>query len=431
MKRTAISLAMLGLAGLVLAASAQEGNPLGERLQRFDSNGDGKLSMDEVAVYPPLEERLKGADQNGDGLLTIEEIRAHLQQQAPQPSVEEADRVATQDVDEDSAATSSTASPSLRGSARVVEGEFSSDLIPEAMKYAVLLPPGYDESDERYAILYDVYPAGPMGYRMIRKAESLVGELWNEGRMPGVLVVVPSIDLSLYMDPSGAGRTWEELLVGPFVDHLREEFRVIKDRQCLYATGLSAGGAISLRLGLKHPDVFGGIAVLAPGIEAAASLDDLDFEDTFWRPQNAYDTVDPEVWAAYHPLNIAKANADAIRAHELGIYLESGDEDSFMLHRGTDAMHRLLWDLGIPHEYHLRRGVEHHVGPSMPDRWKDAYAFLGSQIEPRTLEPIEVKLKEIIAQMREQAAKGIPNDPELVRLRMQLVRLRQSMQRGE
>jgi hypothetical protein len=311
---------------------------------------------------------------------------------------------------------------------RVVQGEFASDLIPEPMKYAVLLPEGYDENtDESYAILYDIYPAGNRGHMMIRKAQGILPELWRDGRMPKVLAVVPAIDISLYADPNGKGRAWEKLLVGEFVDHLRGEFRVKQDKQILYATGLSAGGAITLRSGLKYPEIFGGIAVLAPGIEAVSTIDELTFEDTFWRPQSAYDNVDPEVWAAGHPPNIARANADRILASGLGIFLETGDEDSFELDRGTELMHRVLAELGIPHEYHLRRGVDHHVGPMMRTRWEDAYIFLGSQIEPRSLEPIEIKLRELIAQMREQAAKGIPNDPELVRIRMQLVRLRQTM----
>ncbi len=50
----------------------------GERFRRFDRNGDGQLSKNEVDRIPPLKKRLRGADNDGDGIFTVEEIRKHM-----------------------------------------------------------------------------------------------------------------------------------------------------------------------------------------------------------------------------------------------------------------------------------------------------------------------------------------------------------------
>ncbi len=313
------------------------------------------------------------------------------------------------------AATAQTESP-----ARVAEGEFESDLLPRTMKYGVLLPPGYDESDERYPVLFHLYPGPPESHVAIRRWRRHVEFAWKEGRLPKTLVVTPAIDFPLYLRAHSTGRPWEQAFVGPFLDHLHENFRLWEDRPAFYATGLSAGGAITVRLGLKHPEKFGAIAALAPGIEAAFSLDELEFEDTFWRPPNNYEGTDADAWAEYNPLNMAKANAERIRGQGLGIYLETGDEDSFMLHRGTELLHRVLSDEGIPHEYHLRRGVDHHVGRIMPERWQAVYAFFGAHMRDLPREQIVSDLQAALAALREQAEKGIANDPRLQELRRPL-----------
>jgi S-formylglutathione hydrolase len=254
----------------------------------------------------------------------------------------------------------------------------------------------------------------------VKRWEASIKKAWAEGRLPKLLLVTPAVDISLYQDAHGRGLKWEQAFVGPLLDHLRKGFRIWQDRPAFYATGISAGGAITLRLGLKYPELFGGIAALVPGNEAAATLKDLKFEDTFWRPQNNYEGVDPEAWAKNHPLNIAAANAERIRSSKMGIYLETGDEDSFMLDRGTEKMHRVLWDNNIPHEYHLRRGVDHHVGTIMPTRWQDAYAFLGAHMRNLPPEQIVLDLKKAVNALKEQAAKGIPNDPKVNELYMTL-----------
>lgn len=304
--------------------------------------------------------------------------------------------------------------------ARIVEGEFRSELLPRSMRYGVLLPAAYARGDARYPVLFLLYPGSPESHLAIRRWQAHVRWAWDAGRLPDVIVVTPAIDVSMYQDAQGEGQRWEQAFVGPFLAHLRREFRIREDRPAFFATGISAGGAIALRLGLGHPEVFGGIAALAPGIEAASTIDTLTFEDTFWKPAGQYAGVDADAWARHHPINIATANAARIRASGLAIYLECGDEDSFLLDRGTERLHRVLSDAGIAHEYRLRRGVDHHVGKVMPERWQDAYAFLGSQMRDLQPEPIVADLRAAIAALRAQAEKRIPNDPQLNALRMPL-----------
>ena len=55
----------------------------GERFRKFDLDGDGQLSKNEVDRIPPLKKRLRGADADGDGVFTVQEIRKHLARKKP------------------------------------------------------------------------------------------------------------------------------------------------------------------------------------------------------------------------------------------------------------------------------------------------------------------------------------------------------------
>jgi S-formylglutathione hydrolase len=89
------------------------------------------------------------------------------------------------------------------------------------------------------------------------------------------------------------------------------------------------------------------------------------------------DNRDPALFESNNPANRAVANAAVIRESGLAIYLEVGDEDALNLHDGTEFLHRVLWDLDIPHEYHLVRWAD-HVGPTLEPRLGEAMRWLGS-----------------------------------------------------
>jgi S-formylglutathione hydrolase len=76
-------------------------------------------------------------------------------------------------------------------------------------------------------------------------------------------------------------------------------------------------------------------------------------------------------------------NSEAIRASGLQVYIEAGDEDWFNLHEATEFMHRVFWDAGVQHEYHLVRGAN-HVGRTVPPRMREGFEFLGRVLRPDT-----------------------------------------------
>ena len=290
-----------------------------------------------------------------------------------------------------------------------VEARFATDLVPGPMEYAVLLPAAYGATEGPLSLLYLLHGGGGNGRDMLGNTRPLLEQLWDEERLPPVVVVAPSAVRSNYMDYRDRSQRWEQLLVGPFLSHVRGQYRVRQDREGLFVCGGSMGGLGALRLGFKHPGTFAGLAALEPGIEPALAFRDIEFEDRFHRSSELFESiygkpVDEEYWAESNPANIALKDADTLRSSKLGIYLECGDEDSLGLDRGTEFLHRILRDNAVPHEYHLVRGAD-HVGRTLGPRMREALEFLGRLMSPPPPDPVAEEMRTAFAQLKEQARK--------------------------
>ena len=68
-------------------------------------------------------------------------------------------------------------------------------------------------------------------------------------------------------------------------------------------------------------------------------------------------------------------NRAAILKSGLKIYIEVGDLDMFHLDEGTEYLHRVMWDHGIPHEYRLVENGD-HTGATINPRMRAALRFL-------------------------------------------------------
>ncbi len=161
---------------------------------------------------------------------------------------------------------------------------------------------------------------------------------------------------------------------------LREEFRVRTDAAGTLVSGYSMGGIGSLRLAFKYPDQFVAVAALAPAIEPAFAFDDIEPPDRFNSDSSNKkifgDPVDREYWQINHPPYIARENLETLTESGLQIYLEVGDQDQYGLFRGTEVLHRILFDAGVKHEYRLVTGAD-HADASYRERLTNLLGFIG------------------------------------------------------
>ena len=150
------------------------------------------------------------------------------------------------------------------------------------------------------------------------------------------------------------------------------------------------GGSTRSRSGCGDPERFAALAALEPAVEPGFTRAAATPRNMFYRfPEEDAalwgDPIDEERWQRDNPANVARSNAESIRASGVEIYLEAGDEDGLNLHDGTEFMHRVLWDLDIRHEYHLVRWGN-HVGPSLEGRVAEAYRFLTTRPRGRPVD---------------------------------------------
>jgi len=289
---------------------------------------------------------------------------------------------------------------------QLVESKIETKLLPGPVEFNVLLPDGYDTAKEPLPLLFFLHGGG--GDRsFLTRMRGIVDDMWKEGTLPKMVVVTPSAGRSFYMDYKDGSQKWESFIVGPFLEHIRQTYKVTRERKGTLLFGISMGGLGGLRLAFKYPDRFEAVAALEPGIDPALKWKDVKPRNRFWRGEALMETIfgkpfDEAYWEANNPASICLANADKIRASGLGVYIDAGDLDSFNLHEATEFMHRIMWDNKIPHEYHLVRGAD-HVGRTIRPRATEALEFLTRVLKPAPVDPEAEALKKQLEPMKRAA----------------------------
>lgn len=289
---------------------------------------------------------------------------------------------------------------------QLLDGQFETDLVPGSLEYAVLLPDGYDEEATPYPLMYFLHGGG-QDRTLLSRIRPTIENAWSDGSLPPVVIVMPSAARSLYMDYKDGSERWETAITEPLLAHLRMKFNVIPSREGTVIAGVSMGGLGALRMALKQPDLFAGVAVVEPAIMPAISMRDVPRRNSFFRSLPLLRTIygrplDAAFWQANNPVAIAEKNADTIRESGLKIYFECGDEDSLNLYEGAEFLHRKLYDMRIRHEYHLVLGAD-HLGRTMPRRMNEALEFLGRVIDPPGPDPVVEELRQNLAPLKERA----------------------------
>ncbi len=183
-----------------------------------------------------------------------------------------------------------TPPPPLCAAPPPVEGEFrkhagfTSKFLPTARDVLVYLPPGYeDDTPRRYPVLY-LHD----GQNLFDGATSYVpGQDWRVGQTAGSLIrrqaIEPVIVVGIYNtgherveeytpspDPrlkvGGKADLYGRLIVEELKPFIDAHYRTRAGASDTGLGGSSLGGLVTAYLGLRHPEVFGRLAVVSPSV---------------------------------------------------------------------------------------------------------------------------------------------------------------------
>jgi S-formylglutathione hydrolase FrmB len=268
---------------------------------------------------------------------------------------------------------------------------------PARRPVLVYLPPGYDDSTERYPSIYLIQGlSGQVDMWRNRSAfrpnvPELIDALFAGDNVPPCIVVMvdcwTSLGGSQFVDSPGTGR-YHSYLCDEIVPWIDTEFRTLAESSHRGITGKSSGGYGAMITPMLRPDLFGGLATHAGDAlfeacflpefrDVVRALREYDGSlDAFWADFRSrvaltkksdmtlvnigcmaacwsadddgtvhlpFDAttgrLDDEVWArwlAWDPVRMVPAHADALRSMR-AIYVDAGTRDEFFLDLGAQA----------------------------------------------------------------------------------------------
>ncbi len=130
----------------------------------------------------------------------------------------------------------------------------------------IYLPPTYDTSTKRYPVVYFL-----PGFedRTMGASSRDIGALFQAGTIQEmIIVIVPGTNLlggSFYVNSPATGN-WEDFVVQEVVGYVDNHYRTIAQAESRGISGHSMGGFGSLNIAMLHPDVFGAVYSLSPGL---------------------------------------------------------------------------------------------------------------------------------------------------------------------
>jgi len=234
----------------------------------------------------------------------------------------------------------------------------SSSILGHSVDYCAALPPGYENSGERYPVLYFLH-----GLFENEKSwsEHTGREIWegliSKGAIGKFIVVLPDGGRTFYVNSFDSRVRYEDFFIKELVPEVDRKFRTIANRQARGVSGTSMGGFGALHLGMLHPDVFGSASAHSAALiakfpnplpaEGRWGFYARVLQEPFGAPLNeSYFETNNPLTLAEHPE----------RFSSLQIYFDCGDQDRYGFEEGAEQLDQILSAKGFPHVFVLRPG---------------------------------------------------------------------------
>ena len=245
---------------------------------------------------------------------------------------------------------------------QVLEGlKLLSTVLGRDVAFAVYLPPDYAASTRRYPVVYLLhgYTDDESGWIQFGEVGLAADRAIADREIPPMIIVMPDGGVSWYVNDLPGKVRYEDMFVQEFIPHIDASYRTRASREFRGISGLSMGGWGTLVHAFRHPELFAACAAFSAAVWAD--------EDVTGMKQDTWDKVLGPVlgtglagkerltphFRKVSPLDLARSlPEDSLKT--VRYYIDCGDDD--FLIKGNCALHLLLTDRKIPHEFRVRDG---------------------------------------------------------------------------
>lgn len=246
---------------------------------------------------------------------------------------------------------------------RVLEGlHYSSAILGRDVNYAAYLPPDYAVSTRRYPVVYLLhgYTDDESAWIQFGEVNMAVDRAIAEREIPPMIIVMPDGGVTFYINDHQNKVRYEDMFIQEFIPHIDTTYRTRPGKEFRGISGLSMGGWGSLLMAMRHPDLFAACAAFSSAIwidEDYMGIEDKMYtrilSPLFGSGLVGKDRLTPH-YRAYNPLDLAKTRAvESLK--KVRYYIDCGDDD--FLFKGNAALHIILIERKIPHEFRARDGA--------------------------------------------------------------------------
>ncbi len=240
--------------------------------------------------------------------------------------------------------------PPTESPQNVTHKTFYSQLFNHEVGYNIYLPPGYEESGEKY----------PAAYHFHGWTGDESSEIW-----PLEKVYKSKRAITVFPNNSPVIEAFENLpvesmIINEFIPYIEGEYRMDAARENRSVSGFSMGGGMAFYYAVKHPELFASVTAYAGTYHHYYHKDSRTVGAAPEKAAELYETMmrEERYLEENNILHVIRQNAEKIRGR-LHIKIHVGTAD--VLFCDNEILHLYLESLNIPHEYIVFGGIGHEL----------------------------------------------------------------------
>ncbi|WP_337043430.1 alpha/beta hydrolase [Emticicia sp. 17c] len=238
-----------------------------------------------------------------------------------------------------------------------------SSTLGREVKYSIYLPADYEKNNRQYPVLYLLhgYTDNETGWTQFGQAPEIADKVINSGEAPPMIIVMPDAGVTWYMNSYDGKTKFEDFFIKEFIPYIETTYRIRSKKEFRAVAGLSMGGLGTLLYATKHPDMFTAAAPLSAAVwtdeEIVTGNTEQDrwnyvFGDLYGKNLKGKDRLTDHYYKNAPIKIVETANAEDLK--KVRFYIDCGDDD--FLIKGNMALHAMMIDKKIPHEFRVREG---------------------------------------------------------------------------